>query len=128
MPTSGVIEAFGHHGLRFVEGGEELITLLALVGALAGLSAGARGVVLLTRGLAHADDERSSLAVIRGIRGIAIAVGTGALAAGIVLGQTWLLASGLVFLLEELYETGVVILVLRRAARPSRPPTVATEA
>jgi hypothetical protein len=93
-----------------------MITLVALVGALAGLWAGARGIVLLTRGLAHADDERSSLDVIRGIRGIAVAVGAVALAAGIVLAQTWLLAFGLVFLLEELYETGVVILVLRRAA------------
>jgi NhaP-type Na+/H+ or K+/H+ antiporter len=34
-----------------------------------------------------------------------------------VLAQTWLLVFGGVFLAEELYETGVVALVLRRAAR-----------
>ena len=42
-----------------------------------------------------------------------------ALAAGHVLDQTWLLVFGAVFLLEELYETGVVALVLRRAPKAS---------
>ena len=38
-----------------------------------------------------------------------------ALAAGLLLEQTWLLVFGAVFLAEELYETGVLVLVLRMA-------------
>ena len=37
------------------------------------------------------------------------------LAGGLLLEQRWLLVFGIVFLLEELYETGVAILVLRAA-------------
>lgn len=90
---------------------------LVVLAAFAGACAGGRGVVLLTRGILRADDERSSLWVIRGIRGIAVAVGTTALAAGILLEEAWLLTFGVVFLLEELYETGIVALVLRHARR-----------
>ncbi len=43
-------------------------------------------------------------------------MGAWALAAGMVFGQTWLLVFGSVFLAEELYETGVVALILRRQA------------
>jgi hypothetical protein len=74
-------------------------------------------VRLLISALAHAEAERSSLDLIRGLRGIAVAVGTAALAAGVLLEQRWLLVFGAVFLLEELYETGVVVLVLRAARR-----------
>ena len=66
----------------------------------------------MARGLRAADDPGASLWLIRGIRGIAVAVGTTSLGAGLVLDQTWLLAFGAVFLLEELYETGVVALLL----------------
>lgn len=91
----------------------DTLDILVIIGALVGLCAGIRGIRLLVRGLVHADEDGSSLDVIRGIRGVAVAVGTAALAAGILLEQRWLLAFGLVFLLEELYETGVVALVLR---------------
>ena len=99
-----------------------MVGMLVVAGALGGLWAGIRGIRLLARGLAHADEDRSSLDVIRGIRGLAVAVGTAALAGGVLLEQTWLLAFGLVFLLEELYETGVVALVLRGAQTPERDP------
>ena len=36
-------------------------------------------------------------------------------AAGLLREQTWLLVFGAVFLAEELYETGVLVLVLRMA-------------
>jgi hypothetical protein len=93
---------------------------LAVSVALAGAWAGVRGIRLLVRGLQHAADDRSSLDVIRGIRGVVVAVGTAALAAGSLFEQRWLLAFGCVFLLEELYETGVVILILRAARKPHR--------
>ena len=96
-----------------------MLTLVVVLAAAAGAAAGVRGTVLLVRSLRDADDPGASLRLIRGIRGIAVAVGTAALAAGHVLDQTWLLVFGAVFLLEELYETGVVALVLRRAPKAS---------
>jgi hypothetical protein len=92
-----------------------MIGILAVIVALAGACAGGRGIRLLVRGLQRADETSSSLDVIRGIRGLAVALGTAALAGGVLLEQRWLLAFGLVFLLEELYETGVVIMILRAA-------------
>jgi hypothetical protein len=77
----------------------------------------ARGARLVVRALDHADEAASSLSLIRGIRGIVVAIALWALAGGLVFAQTWLLVFGVVFLAEELYETGVVALVLRRAAR-----------
>jgi hypothetical protein len=98
-----------------------MLFILAFVGALAGTVAAARGIVLLVRGVRHADQDSASLDVIRGIRGIAVGIGIMALVAGVLLEQRWLVAFGLVFLLEELYETGVVTRVLRAAAE--HPPT-----
>jgi hypothetical protein len=94
-----------------------MVGWLAVIVALVGAWAGVRGSMRLARGLAHADEDGSSLDVIRGLRGLAVAVGTAALAGGILLEQRWLLAFGCVFLLEELYETGVVALILRAAGR-----------
>jgi hypothetical protein len=94
-----------------------MIGMLAIIVAVAGAWAGGRGVMLLVRGLEHADEASSSLDVIRGIRGLAVALGTAALAGGVLLEQRWLLAFGLIFLLEELYETGVVVMILRSAQK-----------
>jgi hypothetical protein len=83
--------------------------------------AGARGVRLTARALREADDPRSSLALIRGVRALVMAVAAGTLATGLLLDQWGLLAFGAVFLAEELYETGVVALVLRAdLKRPER--------
>jgi hypothetical protein len=97
-------------------------TLSALAGlaAVVGIGAAVRGARLLAWGLRDADDEASSLRVIRGIRGLVVAVGLWALAGGVLLEQTWLLVFGAIFLAEEIYETGVVILVLRAQARRIR--------
>lgn len=97
-----------------------MIGMLVIIGALVGLRAGIRGITLVVRGLAHADEDRSSLDVIRGIRGVAVAIGSAALAGGVLLEERWLVAFGLVFLLEELYETGVVALVLRAGEERDR--------
>jgi len=71
------------------------------------------GASLLARGLRCADDESASLWIIRGIRGTAVAIGAGALAGGLLYAQMWLLVFGVIFLAEELYETGAIALVLR---------------
>ena len=91
------------------------MTLYVVAGlaALAAAWAGARGVRLLAHALRDADDPRAPLELIRGIRGIVVAVAVDALAAGVLFGQTGLLVFGAIFLAEELYETAVVALVLR---------------
>ena len=94
-----------------------MITILAIVGVLIGATTVVRGVMRLVRGVTHADLDSASLDVIRGIRGIAVGVAAIALAGGLLLEQRWLVAFGVVFLLEEVYETGVVAGVLRSAER-----------
>lgn len=97
-----------------------MIDILPVLAAVGGAWAGARGVLLLARGLRYADEPSASLRVIRGIRGVAVAVGTAALAGGALFDQTWMLVFGAIFLAEELYETGVVALVLRAGQRSTR--------
>jgi len=87
------------------------VVLLVLGGAWAG----SRGGRLIVRSLTRADEPSASLWLIRGIRGVVVAVAAGALAGGLQFEQTWLLVFGGVFLAEELYETGVVALILRFA-------------
>jgi hypothetical protein len=94
-----------------------LLDSLVVVVALAGGWAGVRGARLLARGLRRADDPSAALWVVRGIRGIAVAVGTAALASGVLFGQLWLQVFGAIFLAEELYETGVLALILRIGGR-----------
>ena len=98
-----------------------MVPIVAALLALAGIGAAVHGARLAARALRGADDPASSLWIIRGIRGLVVAVAVWALAGGLVLGQTWLLVFGGVFLAEELYETGVVIAIVRWSARPSRP-------
>ena len=87
--------------------------LLAAGGAWAAM----HGARLVVRAVRRADDASSSLWIIRGIRGLVVAVAAWALAGGLLFEQTWLLVFGGIFLAEELYETGVVALILRAAAR-----------
>jgi hypothetical protein len=93
------------------------MTVLAVALAAGGTWALVRGVRRLVDALHHAGRDSASLELVRGIRGIVVGVGLGALAGGLAFGATWLLAFGAVFLAEELYETGVLVLVLRRQAR-----------
>ena len=91
--------------------------LVAGMLALGGVAAALHGARLATRAVRESDDAASSLWLIRGIRGLVVAIAAWALAAGLLFAQTWLLVFGAVFLAEELYETGVVIAVLRWSHR-----------
>jgi hypothetical protein len=92
----------------------QVVPLLAALAILGGLWAGARGVRLLTRGLRAADDDpRGALWVIRGLRGMIVYICLTALAVGAVLEAVWLLVFAGLWLLEEIYETGVLALILR---------------
>ena len=79
---------------------------------VASLSLG-RGARRLVRGLREADP----LAVVRGLRGwvIALALGTGAL--GVLSAQGGFVTLGGIFLAEELYQTGILAVIIRSGER-----------
>lgn len=92
---------------------------LLLATLLVSVAAGAawRGARLLVRGLRAADDPGGAVLVVRGIRAVTTAVGLAALGGGLARPSAGLLAFGAVFLGEELYETGVLLLTLRAGLR-----------
>jgi hypothetical protein len=79
--------------------------LLALVAVLSAV----RGARAVARGLR----EARSLDLVRGICACVVALAAAAFAAGALLAQSGLVVLGLVFLAEELYETGVLALIIR---------------
>jgi hypothetical protein len=93
---------------------------LAVVVTLVGVWAGVRGAKRFVRGFRGADDASAPLWIVRGIRGIVVAVGAGALGTGLLFEQRWLIVFGLVFLAEELYETGVLAFILRAGSPEAR--------
>jgi hypothetical protein len=90
-----------------------LAALLWLLAAVA-LWQGIRG---LATGLCEVDHPASALRVVRGIRGVIVAVSAVALGGGMLFASTGLVVFGVIFLGEELYETGVILLALRAGQR-----------
>lgn len=76
-----------------------------------------QGVRQLAIGLREIDHPASALRVVRGLRGVIVAVSVAALGGGVLWTSTGLLVFGLIFLGEELYETGVLLLALRAGLR-----------
>jgi hypothetical protein len=87
--------------------------LLAACCWLVAVSAAWRGVRWFVNGLREANRPSGAVGVVRGIRGAIIAVSMVALGGGVLLMSRGLLVFGAIFLGEELYETGVVLLALR---------------
>ena len=77
------------------------------------MATAARGTRALVRGLR----EARSLDVVRGIRGCVLALSAGAFAGGVLLAETGPLVIGAVFLGEELYETGLLAMIIRSGER-----------
>jgi hypothetical protein len=116
-----------HVPSRDVAGGEMEIaamwdSALAIAACLGGAWAGARGVRLLTRGIRRSGEPEAPLWVIRGLRGIIGAICGAAAAGGLVFQQPWLLVFAGLWLAEEIYETGVLALILRAGLRADMPP------
>jgi hypothetical protein len=91
---------------------------MSVIGVLAlaiAACAGWSGLRRLRRGLREAD----SLALVRGIRGLVTAAAAAVFAIAVLTGERGLLAFAAVFLAEELYETGVLVLVLRASETAS---------
>jgi hypothetical protein len=74
---------------------------------------GWRAIRHLVRALREPDRDDSSARLIWGIRALIISVTSVAFALGIVYGSRATMLIAAVILAEELYETGVVLLVLR---------------
>jgi len=93
------------------------LLVLAALAVVAGAWAGVRGVRLLARGLRRGEDPSAPLWIVRGLRGIIVAICLVVLAVGTVLGRVRLVVFGALWLAEEIYETGVLALILRAGAR-----------
>lgn len=83
---------------------------------LVGLGAAGRAARLFMRGLRNADDPCASLWVVRGIQGFTVAVAMEVFAGSLLYNRRWLLILGPIFLGEEVYETGLILLALRAGA------------
>ena len=92
---------------------------MLFVDGLAVLAAvfGWRAVRHLARALRNPNDAESSIRLVRGVRALIVAVTSVVFALGIVYESRTMLLIAAVILGEELYETGVVLLVLRRQRR-----------
>jgi hypothetical protein len=89
--------------------------LIGVLASLVAIYAAVTGARRLARGLR----EASSLAVVRAIRRLVTAVAAAVVALAMLVGEHGLLVFAAVFLAEELYETGVLALILRASAAPS---------
>jgi hypothetical protein len=96
----------------------EIVLVLAVLAVVAGACAGVRGVRLLARGLRGGEDPSAPLWVIRGFRGLIVAICLTSLAVGALLETRWIVVVAALWLAEEVYETGVLALILR-AGLPS---------
>jgi hypothetical protein len=94
------------------------LLVLAILVVVTAACAGVRGVRLLARGLRAGEDPSAPLWVVRGFRGIIVAICLVALAVGTLLGTRWLILVAALWLVEEIYETGVLALILRSGAAP----------
>ncbi|HET7853994.1 MAG TPA: hypothetical protein VFM04_06025 [Candidatus Methylomirabilis sp.] len=97
--------------------------ILATLFSVLAVGAAWRGARLFLRGVREADHPSASLWVVRGIRAVIVTVAMGAFAGGLLYNQGWLLIFGVVFLGEELYETGFVSLALRAGQKESKRDT-----
>jgi hypothetical protein len=99
---------------------------LAACCSLLAVCAAWRGVRWLINWLREADRPSGAVGVVRGILGVIVMVSIAALGGGVRFTSPGLLGFGAIFLGEELYETGVVLLALRAGQqgwweRTSRP-------
>lgn len=91
-----------------------LLPVLPVLLVAAAAAAGWHGLRLLGRLRAGRDHKDAPLWLVRGGRALIVALSFLAVAAGLRFSEQGLVWFGLAFLGEEIYETGVVLLILRR--------------
>jgi hypothetical protein len=87
----------------------------------AGVLFAVRGMRRLLRGLRHG----RSLELARGLRSCVTALAFGIFATGLLTGLNGVLVLGVVFLAEELYETGLLIAIVRSGEKAAGTPPAA---
>ena len=92
--------------------------LLAGLAAVGGIWSAGRGIRMILRGLRTAGEDDGALWLIRGLRGLIIGICLSCAALGAAFNAVWLLVFAGLWLLEEIYETGVLASILRDGARP----------
>ena len=85
------------------------MTTIGVLAVVIAIYAGWSGLRRMRRGLR----ESTSLELVRGIRALVTAAAVAVFALALLTGERGLLAFAAVFLAEELYETGVLALVIR---------------
>jgi hypothetical protein len=106
-----------------------LETLMAYLGCLSPLILAAalvftwRGLALARRTIATLDDDARPILLLRSGRALIVAVALVCLAAGGLARSDGVVVFGLVFLGEELYETGVALLIVRHGRHGAAPLT-----
>jgi hypothetical protein len=90
-----------------------LWTLLPPVMIVASIGFGWRAVKLLGRLWQKRDGQESPFWLVRGGRALIVAIACACIAAGMTYDVRGLMWFGVAFLGEELYETGMVLLILR---------------
>ena len=93
-----------------------LLPTLTIAGALFAW----HGLGLLRRPFAHPADKEAPFWLVRGGRALIIALACAALVSGLASRSPGMLYFGLAFLGEEIYETGMVLLILRHGLAPGR--------
>jgi len=89
------------------------MTIIGVLAVMIAMVLGSQGLRRMRRGLRDA----ASLELVRGIRRLVTAAAVAVSALALLTGESGLLAFAAVFLAEELYETGVLALVIR-CSRP----------
>jgi len=89
------------------------MTAIGILALLIAAGLGRRGL----RRMRHGLRDSASLELVRGIRALVTAAAVAVFALALLTGERGLLAFAAVFLAEELYETGVLVLILRASAR-----------
>jgi hypothetical protein len=89
--------------------------------AAGGFSASRRCYRLLKQGLTtHPATFETSAVIVRGIRAGILAIGFFCFAGGMAFAQPWLFIFGIVFVAEELFETGIMLFAMWLAKRNGR--------
>ncbi len=100
-----------------------ILDALAIVGAFFGI----RGLRTLIYGLRRINDDEGPVLMIRGGRGVLVAVGCAVIAGALIWDNRPMLYFGIAFLAEELYETTMALGVVSwdyRQRNPGKvPPT-----
>ncbi|MFQ5606633.1 MAG: hypothetical protein ACE5GA_01700 [Candidatus Zixiibacteriota bacterium] len=76
-----------------------------------------RGMRQFVWGLRNPDHPKQSLKVVRGIRGWIVGTALLLIGGGLEFDATWAVLFGLVFVAEELFETGIMIFALKRGEK-----------